>query len=185
MRFFVILASAVLAWPAFADATGWIVGPDGRPVAGAQVCEILPGSPERCVTVDAQGSYRMESPLRSTLLVRASGFVARTIDAGALAAPVVLQSAATLLVAVIDAETGKPLSSGRVMIDSPSGKRIGDFVPFNKSGVRISTLDPGEVFVRVEADGYQPGGPVPVELASGVERSVKVPMKKKSVPAAR
>jgi len=94
-----------------------------------------------------------------------------------------LQRAATLLVVVVDADTRLPLPSGRVMIDSPSGKRIGDFVPFNNMGVRISTLDPGAVFVRAEAAGYAPSGPVPVELVSGVERSVNVPMKKTGEPA--
>ena len=53
-----------------------------------------------------------------------------------------------------------------------------DYVPFNKNGVRISTLGPGDVFVRVEATGYAPSGPVPVELVAGVERSVTVPLKK-------
>ena len=89
-----------------------------------------------------------------------------------------MQRAAKLLVLVVDAETKRRLASGRVMIDSPSGKRIGDFVPFNKMGVRISTLDPGAVFVRAEATGYAPSGPVPVELVSGVERSVTVPLKR-------
>jgi hypothetical protein len=88
-----------------------------------------------------------------------------------------------LLVAVVDAGTGLPVSSGRVMLDAPSGRRIGDFVPFNKSGVRISTLDPGDVFVRVEADGYAPSGPVPVVLVAGEERSVKIPLKKTGGPS--
>jgi hypothetical protein len=180
MRTVALLVSAVLAGSAFAAATGRIVGPDGAPVAGAQVCETFEGSAERCVTADSQGVYRLESPLRASLLVRARGFLAKTIDAAPLSAPVELQRSATLLVLAVDADTGLPLSSGRVMIDSPSGRRLGDFVPFNESGVRISTLPPGAVFVRAAADGYQPGGPVSVDLVSGVERSLKVPMKKKS-----
>ena len=174
---------ALLAGSAFAAASGRIVGPDGAPVAGAQVCESLIGSPEHCVTASSDGVYRMDSPLRSTLIVRASGFVAKVIDAAPLSAPVALQRAATLLVTVVDAGTGLPVSSGRVRIDSPSGRRIGDFVPFNKSGVRISTLDPGDVFVRAEADGYDPSGPVPVALVSGAERSVKVSLKKAGAPS--
>lgn len=173
-----LLVFAVLSGPAFGAATGRIVGPDGAPVPGAQICESLVGSPEHCVTTDAQGVYRMENPLRGTLLVRASGFVPKGIDAAPLGVPVELQRAAKLLVLVVDAETKRRLASGRVMIDSPSGKRIGDFVPFNKMGVRISTLDPGAVFVRAEATGYAPSGPVPVELVSGVERSVTVPLKR-------
>ena len=167
-----------LAGPAFAAATGRVVGPDGAPVSGAQVCEFVEGAEENCVTVDSGGLYRMENPARPTLFVRASGFIAKTVDAAPLSAPVELLRAAVLLVTVVDAVSGKPLASGRVMIDSPSGRRIGDFVPFNRLGVRISTLDPGVVFVRAEADGYQPGGPVPVDLVGGAERSVKVGMTK-------
>ena len=115
--------------------------------------------------------------------MRARGFVPKAIDAAPLSVPVHLQRAAGLLVVVVDTDTRLPLASGRVMIDSPSGKRIGDFVPFNKNGVRISTLDPGDVFVRVEAAGYTPSGPVPVELVSGAERSVTVPLKKIGKPA--
>jgi len=178
MRTAVLLVFAMLAGPVFAAASGRVVGPDGVPVAGAEVCELVEGAPEQCVTADSQGFYRMEKPSRSSLLVRARGFVPKVVDAVPLNAPVELHRAAVLLVTVVDAVTGQPLSSGRVMIDDPSGRRIGDFVPFNKSGVRISTLGPGPVFVRVEADGYQSGGPVPVDLIGGTERALKIPMAK-------
>jgi hypothetical protein len=130
------------------------------------------------VTADAQGVYRMDAPTRARLLVRARGFIPKMVDAAPIGAPVQLERAASLLVVVLDAVTKNPVASGRVMIDSPSGKRIGDFVPFNKLGVRISTLEPGDVFVRVDAAGYTPSGPVPVSLVSGVESSVTVPLKK-------
>jgi len=177
MIVFVLLAS-----PAFAAATGRIVGPKGAPVSGAEVCESVEGAPDRCVTADAQGVYRMDAPTRARLLVRAKGFIPKFVDAAPLGAPVQLERAASLLVVVIDADTKTPVASGRVMLDSPSGVRIGDFVPFNTSGVRISTLEPGDVFVRVDASGYAPSGPVPVSLVSGVERSVTVPLKKAAVP---
>jgi hypothetical protein len=177
------LVCLLLASPSRAAATGRVVGPDGAPIAGASICEYLEGSPEHCVTADAQGVYRMENPLRATLLVRATGYVSKTIDAAPLNGPVELQRAATLLVVVVDEASGQPLSKGRVMIDSPSGKRIGDSVPFNKAGVRITTLDPGMVFVRVECDGYQASGPVPVELISGTERTARVALKKSTKTA--
>ena len=120
----------------------------------------------------------MDSPLRAKLLIRARGFIPKMVDAAPLGAPVRLERAASLLVTVVDADTNLAVPSGRVMLDSPSGKRIGDFVPFNKQGVRISTLEPGDVFVRVDAEGYAPSGPVPVSLRAGVERSVTVPLKK-------
>ncbi len=178
MKTLLLLAFLLLAGPAFGAATGRVVGPNGAPVSGAEVCEFLDGAPERCVAADSEGFYRLDKPLSAKLFVRASGFVPQTIDASPLATPVQMQAAARLLVTVIDADTRIPVSSGRVMIDSPSGKRIGDYVPFNKLGVRISTLGPGDVFVRVEAVGYAPSGPVPVELVSGVERSVTVRLKK-------
>jgi hypothetical protein len=169
---------ALLAGPALAAATGRVVAPDGRPVGGAQICEFVDGSPEHCVIADSQGVYRMDAPARPSLLVRAKGFIAKTVDAVPLSEPVALQPAAVLRVSVVDASTGRPIASGRVMIDSPSGRRIGTFVPFNRSGVRISTMEPGDVFVRAEADGYKPGGPVSVSLVAGKERSVKIPMTK-------
>ena len=179
-RFFALLVIAFLAGSALAAATGRIVGPDGRPVPGAKICEALIGSPENCVPVGPDGVYRVESSLRATLIVRASGFVPKVIDAAPLTAPVELERAATLLVLVVDAHTKVPIQSGKVMIDSPSGRRIGDFVPFNKSGVRISTLDPGDVYVRAEADGYVASGPVPVTLVSGVEKPLEVSLKKQT-----
>jgi hypothetical protein len=173
-----LLVLTLLAAPAFAAATGRIVAPDGAPIAGAQVCQFLDGAPDRCVSADANGVYRMDDPLRTTLLARASGYLPKTIDASPLSAPVQLERAARLLVTVVDAVSRAPVASGRVMIDSPSGQRIGDYVPFNKKGVRISTLAPGDVFVRVEATGYAPSGPVPVKLVSDVEASLTVPLKK-------
>ena len=178
MRTAALVVLAMLAGPVFAAATGRVVGPDGVPVPGAEVCEFVEGAPEHCVTADSQGVYRMEKPSRSALLVRARGFVPKTVDAAPQSAPVELRRAAALLVSVVDAVTGEPLASGRVMIDDPSGRRIGDFVPFNKAGVRISTLNPGVVFVRAAAPGYEPGGPLPVDLVAGAERSLKIPMTK-------
>jgi len=172
-----------LAAPAFGAATGQVVGPGGAPVAGAEVCEFVEKSPVHCVTTDAQGVYRMDSPKRHSLVVRAKGFVPTTIDASPLPAPVVLRAAATLKVTVIDAKSGTAIRSGHVRIDAPSGQRIGDSVPFNSAGVRISTLTPGTVFVRAEAEGYEPGGPVAVELVGGSERAVAVPMTKSGAAA--
>jgi hypothetical protein len=173
-----LAATMVLAARASAAATGRVVDIAGAPIDHAEVCEFVQDSPGRCVKVDAAGEYRLENPVRPSLVVRARGYVATTVDAAPLAAPVALRRAATLRVYVFDKATGEPLSSGRVMIHSPSGRRIGDFVPFNRAGVRISTLEPGEVLVRAEASGYDPGGPLPVELFGGEERSLRIPMLK-------
>jgi hypothetical protein len=178
MRTAAWLVVALLTAPAFAVATGHIVGPDGAPVTGAEICEFVEGAPEHCVKVDAHGQYRMDEPKKRWLLVRASGFVSMMIEPIPIDTPLKLERAASLLVTVVDARTSQPIPSGRVMLDSPSGRRIGEFVPFNKLGVRISTLEPGVVFVRAEADGYKPAGPVPVTLVSGTEGTVKVTMTK-------
>jgi hypothetical protein len=167
-----------LALPAFAAATGRVVGPDGAPVPGAEACEFVDGMPPHCVPVDREGSYRMDKPTRHTVLIRASGFIPATVEAAPLNVPVTLHPAATLKVKVVDAVSGAAVASGRVMINAPSGQRIGEYVPFNKAGVRISTLPPGPVFVRAEAKGYQPGGPLAVDLVGGAERAVTVPMTK-------
>jgi hypothetical protein len=183
MKASALVVAFLLAGPGFAAAEGRVVAPGGSPIPGAQVCESVEGTPERCVQTDAEGLYRMEKTSRQALLVRARGYVPTTVDAAPLAAPVVLQRAAVLRVSVVDAKTGKPLPKGKVMIDAPSGQRIGDFVPFNAAGVRISTLAPGTVFVRATSPGYQPGGPLPVELVSGSERSLTVSMLKSSGPS--
>jgi len=173
----------VLAGPVFGAASGRIVAPDGAPVAGAQVCELLLNSPEHCVSADIAGLYKMKAPQRPTLLVRARGFIPMTVDASPLSDPVVLQRAALLLVSVVDGKTGAPLPAGKVMLNAPSGQRIGNYVPFNQSGVRITTLSPGTVFVRAAADGYEPGGPIPVDLVSAKESTVKIVMTKSAKAA--
>jgi hypothetical protein len=172
-------AVAVLAaGPALAVASGRVVGPDGAGISGAQVCEYVEGAPERCVGTDATGAYRIEQVQRPTLLVRAKGFIATRVDAAPLAKPVTLERAAILSVTVVDAQTRQPIPKGKVMLDSPSGRRIGDFVPFNRLGVTISTLEPGDLFVRAQAPGYDPGGPVPVTLASGTRSAVTISLTK-------
>jgi hypothetical protein len=178
MRTVVLLASAWLAGTAFAGANGRIVDPSGAPIAGAYVCEITLEGEKNCVATDAAGMYRLDNATHPNLLVRAKGFVATTIDAAPLTEPVKLRIAGRLFVTVVDAGTGKPLHEGKVMVDAPSGKRIGDFVPFNQSGVKISTLEPGNVLVRATATGYEPSGPVPVVLVGGEETNVSVRMSK-------
>jgi hypothetical protein len=183
MKTLAAVFAILLAVPAAAGtASGRIVAEDGSPVPHAQVCEFVEDKPPRCVSADQSGTFRMEATTKPTLVVRARGFVAATIDAAPLNAPVVLKTAGSLLVSVVDGATKVPLSEGKVMIDTPSGRRLGDSVPFNKSGVRISTLEPGIVFVRATAKGYRPGGPVPAEVVSGSERTVTVPMAKSPKP---
>jgi hypothetical protein len=85
---------------------------------------------------------------------------------------------AALLVRVVDAATGQPIPKGSVTVNVPSGRKIGSPVPFNRAGVRMSTLPPGATFVRAEADGYDPAGPIVVELVAGQEKELTVSLKK-------
>jgi len=173
------VSALLLASPPDHEASGRVLGEDGTPVVGAEVCEFVNGEKTgRCISTDEQGLYRIAKTPHPRLVVRAKGFVATTVDAAPLASPVTLRRAASLLVTVVDSETQKPVPAGRVRLDTSTGKHIGDVMPFNRSGVRISTLDPGVVFVRAEADGYLKAGPTPVELAGGSERTVTISMKK-------
>lgn len=181
-----VLAAAVLAPPvslaaapaAAPAATGRVLGPDGAPVFAAQVCTYNDGVPIDCVDTDSAGYYRMENPARATLFIRARGFVPATVSSAPQNAPIVLELAATLRVRVVDAATREPIGKGVVTLAQPSGRRIGSAVPFNRAGVRMSTLEPGETLVRAEAEGYTPGGPVTAVLVSGHELEVVIEMKK-------
>jgi hypothetical protein len=178
MKTFALVLAFWLSFPAFAGASGRVIRESGAPVIGADVCEMADQNPEVCVRTDENGAYRIDSTTKPKLFIRARGFVSTTVDAAPLTEPVKLQAAATILVTVVDAKTGAPLPKGSVMIDIPSGYRVGTEAPFNKAGVRISTLAPGLVFVRANAPGYAPGGPLPVELVAGSEKAVTVKMTK-------
>ena len=56
MRKPALVVALWLALPAFGAATGRVVGPDGAPIAGAEVCEFVEAVPERCVKADAAKS---------------------------------------------------------------------------------------------------------------------------------
>ena len=160
-----------------ATATGRVVDPEGKPIPGAEACcgEKLT---MECVTTDAEGFYRIEKPSRRSVFIRAKGFVGVEAEAAEHVAPIALERAATLTVRVIDASGGAPVRSGRLLLNYTSGKNIGSSAPFNQSGVRITTLVPGEVLVRTEADGYEPGGPEVVRLEGGVEKRVTIAMRR-------
>ncbi|HZN54221.1 MAG TPA: carboxypeptidase-like regulatory domain-containing protein [Candidatus Polarisedimenticolaceae bacterium] len=173
-------AAAVSAPPT--TASGRVTDPDGSPIAGAQVCVVSDGTSRDCVRTAADGGYRIDVPRGLKVFVRASGFVGSEVEAGPRATPLALKRAAALLVRVVDAQTREPLSSGKVLIYAPSGRRFGEAVPFNRAGVRVSTLEPGQVLVRAEASGFDPGGPFPVDLVGGREESLTIPMKKSGKP---
>ena len=176
MRCLAAIASLLLSLPAMAEATGKVVGADGAPVVGADVCIYRNGQKLDCVTTDGFGKYRMENPLLPNLLIQAKGFTTKMVTAEPQKEPIVLIRTATLLVKVVDAATREPIAKGSVSISLPSGKKVGSPVPFNRAGVRLSTLAAGEAMVRTESDGYEPGGPLVVDLLAGEEQTLVIPM---------
>ena len=162
-----------------AAATGRVVDPDGKPIPGAEACSGEKPAME-CVKTDAEGFYRIENPSRRSLFIRAKGYVGVEAEAAEHVAPIALQRAAILTVRVVNAKGGMPIPSGRVLLNYTSGQNIGSSAPFNRNGLRVTTLIPGEILVRTEADGYEPGGPEVVHLEGGVEKRVTIAMRRKA-----
>ena len=177
------LCAVLAAAPPGPSASGRILDMSGRPIPHAEVCSLdKDDMPVDCVQADANGSYRMETSSKGSLLVRAKGFVSMWTVAGHVSAPVKMAPAAVLVVKVVDDATGQPVPSGQVTLFFPSGKRIGGSAPFNRSGVKISTLAPGDTLVKAEAQGYEIAGPVSVTVAGGESRELTVRMRRSPRP---
>ena len=173
------MTTPVLALVLLAAAAGQVVDSEGKPIQGAEACQ---GAKElqQCVKTDAHGFYRMEKPTHPTVFIRATGFIPVKADAVEEVTPIKLERAATLIVRVVDSVTGQPVASGKVILNYTSGQGIGTAAPFNKSGVRITTLVPGEVLARAESEGYDPGGPEVVRLEGGVEKKLTIGMRRRA-----
>ena len=177
--FLVLLGAALAASSTFGAASGRVVGADGKPITTAEVCNVVEGVSKGCVPVNAEGYYHLDAPEGHSVFVRATGYRPQRVAAVEQSAPIVLHRAATLLVKVVDAGTRKPIAKGTVTLNYASGMRVGSAVPFNTAGVRIGSLEPGDVLTRAEAEGYEPGGPLPVTLHEGVEATVTIEMRKR------
>lgn len=171
-------ALLVAATPLFAAASGKVVNTDGKPIPEAEVCTIVKGATGTCNKVDALGFYHVAKPPSLSLFVRASGYQPLKIAAIEQSAPIVLERAAILRVEVLDAATRRPVPKGKVILNYASGEQIGAAAPFNSKGVRITTLAPGEILIRAEADGYENGGPEAVTAIAGKETGIAISMKK-------
>jgi hypothetical protein len=176
MRF--LLATLFLAGPAFAQATGTIVGSDGKPIAGVSACIYKDGEQLKCTETDSEGHYRLEHPGYPNLLLEKKGYKTTAVSASPLSEPVVLVQSASLLVKVVDAVSGEPIASGAVSLNLPSGRKLGSPVPFNKAGVKLGTLSPGDTMVAAEALGYEPSGPLVVTLVGGESKELTIRLKK-------
>jgi hypothetical protein len=177
--FIVVLGVALEASAALGAASGRVVAADGKPVTTAEVCNVVKEATSGCVPVNAEGYYHLDAPEGKSVFVRATGYRPLRIAAVEQSAPVVLHRAATLLVKIVDAASHKPIAKGTVTLNYASGKRVGSAVPFNPAGVRIASLEPGDVLARAEAEGYEPGGPLPVTLHEGIEATVTLEMRKR------
>ena len=173
------LGAVIGASAALAAASGRVVDLDGKPVTIAEVCNVTEGFSTDCVPVNAEGYYHLASPSGHSVFVRATGYRPQRVAAVEQSAPIVLHKAAILLVKVVDAASHTPIAKGTVTLNYASGLRIGSAVPFNPAGVRIASLEPGDVLARSEAEGYEPGGPLPVTLREGVLSTITLEMRKK------
>ncbi len=181
-RLIVVLGVTLGASAAFGAASGRVVGADGKPIATAEVCNVVEGVSKGCVPVNGEGYYHLDAPEGHSVFVRATGYRPLRVAAVEQSAPVVLHRAATLLLKIVDAASHKPIAKGMVTLNYSSGMRVGSAVPFNAAGVRIGSLEPGDVLARAEADGYEPGGPLPVTLHEGIEATVTLEMRKRGQP---
>ena len=175
-----ILSIGLLLVPSalLAAASGRVVDVDGKPVKGAEVCNVVKGATADCLPVNEHGYYHLASPAGSSVFVRARGFTPMRVAAVEQSASVVLHRSAALLVKVVDASSHQPVAAGTVTLNYASGLRIGSILPFNRAGVRVGSLVPGDVIAHSEAVGYEPGGPLPITLQEGHEAAVTIEMRK-------
>jgi len=176
MRCLALIAVLVVGLPVQAQATGRVVDAAGKPISGAEVCTFKNEQTSDCATTDDQGFYRMDHPAAPVVYVQKKGYSTKSVAAAPQNEPIVLDRVASLLVRVVDAATGEPIPKGTVSLYLPTGRKVGSPVPFNRAGVRMSTLAPGETLIRADADGYESAGPIVVELVAGQERELSVPL---------
>ncbi|MCP3979756.1 MAG: carboxypeptidase regulatory-like domain-containing protein [bacterium] len=150
-----LLALALSTAPASAI-TGRVVDEGGNPVAGARACHVINGKEQVCAEVDSGGRYDLiDTSGSDTVRVSGPGYLPRLIAAVDQLVPVVLDPASSLWVKLAGAESGEPIENGTVWVIQASGKRLGPFPP-NAAGVRIKSLEPGEIRIRAEAPGHEP-----------------------------
>ncbi len=171
-----LLVGVTAVFPA-AAASGTVVDSDGNPVAGARACLWAEADTGFCVETDAHGYYRLPTTSVESVRITADGFLSQFVAAVHQSSPVVLRKAASLRVYVVDAADGSPLSGGTVAITYFSGRTI-DGLPFNRAGVRVSTLEPGSALVRASLPGYHDSGGVSVTLTAGERTDVTLRLRR-------
>ncbi len=168
-----VTALAASTLPA-AAASGRVVDPEGAPLAGARACILVGGDQDGvCVETNEAGSYQLMPTRLPSVRISAKGFLSVKVAAVDQAAPIVLRRAASLRVRLLDAATGAPIPKGEVFITYSTGARRGP-LPSNAAGVRVHTLEPGQVVVTARAEGHREGKAAPIVLTGGHEAEVVV-----------
>jgi hypothetical protein len=163
------------ATPCFLAISGTVVDGESHPLAGAHVCYLSADVDLLCVETDEAGYYDLPDSKLDRIRLRAPGFLSRVVAATDHDTAIVLERAATLLVRMVDAATGEPLSGGEVFVTASTGRRLGPF-PVNAAGVRVRSLEPGSVRVTAASEGYEQHGEVAAKLVGGEESTVSVKM---------
>lgn len=168
------IVSASAAAPPRGTVHGTVRDSDGQPIQGARVCYMEGRYEDGCVETDDEGAFELAPSKLTRVRVLVRDFLPQTFDVAAVPAPIVMKRAPSLLVRLIDASSGKPISQGQVFVIYPSGARKGPF-PTNKAGVRIQrVLEPGAVRLTAEAEGFVTSEPMPLTLEAGHESEAVV-----------
>lgn len=168
-------AAAVLLISIFPAAaiTGTVVDGGKDPIVGAHVCYMTGGVELLCLQTDSKGFYDLPTSEQDRIRIRKKGFLPKTLAAVDHEQPIVLDPAATLLVVLEDAETGERIPEGEIVVVESSGRKRGPF-PSRTAGVRVNSLQPGEISLVSMAKGYDDKVSRLIVLKAGEETSVTV-----------
>lgn len=164
-----------LSAPAFA-LTGTVINEQGEPIEGARVCYFVDFIETLCSLTADSGYFELPDSELDTMRIVAAGYLPQSLPAVEQEAPIALKVAASIVVRLVDDETGAGIAEGKVEIVHASGQ-VRRF-PSNRAGVRVRTYEPGLVTVTGRAEGYRPVKPRHVELVAGEESTVEIRMER-------
>jgi len=163
------LAACLLAaaGPA-AAATGTVIDPAGKPIAGARVCHFMDNIEILCAISKDNGSFDIIDSTAMPMRVTAEGFLPEVVPAAGHQ-EITLRRAPILLVRLVDAQTAAPIDRGEVLVVYSPTEAKGPF-PANRAGVRIQRLlRPGPARLVGRAEGYLDSRPEVVTIEAGKE----------------
>jgi hypothetical protein len=102
--------------------------------------------------------------------ITAPGFLPKQVSAVVQEAPVPLDRAATLLVRLLDRATGVAIQ-GKVFVIDSTGRTRGP-LPANLAGVRLSSLEPGEIVLQATSPGHADARSETIRLQGGDDREI-------------